>query len=190
MVSSARDTHADAYDLWMALGGTVFDRLRRDNKGASLVTYVLILPLFILLIFGVQQVWKVMSVRQSLSLGVYQAVRGLSSEGGRWLPRSAADWELSATGLAQQVISDELERNGVVPDDYVLSTQVMIDPAARGPWMTRSGWLFSVRAELMVPDLVALPLLDFGSVTLADRQVSYIEGLSGDWHPPREGAPY
>jgi len=190
MVPPASDTHANTYKLRLVLGGTVFDRLRRDNRGASLVTYVLILPLIILLIFGIQEVWKVMSVRRSLSLGVYRAVRGLSSEGGRWLPRSAADWEFSVTTLAQQLISVELERNAALPDDYVLSTQVMIDPEARGPWMTRSGWLFSVRAELMLPDLIALPLLDFGSVTLTERQVSYIEGLSGDWRPPREGSPY
>jgi hypothetical protein len=179
------DAHAHTYARRLI----VFARLRRDNKGASVVTYALILPLFILLVFGILEIWKVMSVRQSLHLGSYQAVRALSSGGRQWLPSSAGQWEAKATGHAHAIIDHELKRNTLIPQGYTLRVQVVIEPEARAD-PTKLGWFFTVRAELTVPGLVTLPLLNVGTLTLVERQVSYIEGLSGSWIPPEEGPPY
>jgi len=164
-------------------------RLRRDSKGASVVTYALILPLFIVLVFGILEIWRVMSVRQSLHLGTYQAVRALSSGGRRWLPSSAGQWEANATEQAHGIINRELKRNALIPRSYNLRVQVAIEPEARAD-LTKLGWLFTVRAELTVAGLVTLPPLNVRTLTLTERQVSYIEGISGSWVPPIEGPPY
>jgi len=80
----------------------VFGRFCREKRGASVITYALTLPLFVLLVFGILEVWRVMAVRQSLNLGVYQAMRYLSSQGRDWLPSSAGAWETIACRTAAQ----------------------------------------------------------------------------------------
>jgi len=168
----------------------MFACFHRDKKGASVVTYALVLPLFILLVFGILEIWKVITVRQSLYLGVYQAVRQLSSEGRTWRLGSPGQWEQDARVRASGIIDNELKRNTLIPQGYTLRVQVVIEPEARGSDLTQLGWFFTARAELMVPGLVTLPLLNFGTVTLVEQQVSYVEGLSGSWIPPVEDGPY
>ncbi len=161
----------------------------RREKGASLVTYALILPVFIVVIFGILELWRVMSVRQSLHLGTYQAARVLSTGGRQWLPSSAGRWESLAREHAHGIIDRELRRNTLLPPGYALQVQVAIEPAARAD-LSRLGWFFTVRAQVTARGLVTLPVLNVGTLTLAERQVSYIEGLSGAWVPPDEGLPY
>jgi hypothetical protein len=105
------------------------------------------------------------------------------------LPASAGQWEANATGHAHAIIDHEVKRNTLIPRGYTLRVQVVIEPEARAD-PTELGWFFTVRAELTVPGLVTLPLLNVGTLTLVERQVSYIEGLSGSWVPPEEGPPY
>ena len=167
----------------------MFSRLRRDNKGASVVIYVFILPLFILLVFGSLEIWKVMSVRYSLTQGVYKAARKLSSEGMHWPLGSASAWESIAHERAVGTIKGELDENKLIPTDYTLRVQVAIEPEGRAN-PAQLGWFFTIRAELMVPGLITLPVLNFGTVTFVERQVSYIEGLSGHWLPPTPAEPY
>lgn len=162
---------------------------RRDRRGASLVTYALILPLFILLVFGILEIWRVVSVRQSLHLGTYQAIRALSSTGRQWLPTSTGEWQAAAAGHAQSIIDRELKLNGLLPRNYDLQVRVAIDADAPAN-LSQLGWLFSVRAQLTVNGLVTLPWLNVGALTLTERQVSYIEGITGNWSPPGEGKPY
>jgi len=169
---------------------TVLARFRQDKKGVSVVTYALVLPLFIVLVFGILEIWKVMAVRQSLYLGVYQAARQLSSEGRKWRLGSAGQWEYDATQRAYGIIDRELKRNTLIPSNYTLRVQVFIEPEARGSNLARLGWFFTVRAELGVPGLITLPMLNWGAITLTEQQVSYIEGVSGAWTPPQEGPPY
>jgi len=166
-------------------------RFFKDKRGASVVTYMFILPLFVLLAFGTFEIFKVMSVRQSLSLGAYKAARHLSAFGRTWLtPTSPAfSWENAARETATEIIDQELKGNDFLPQTFQLRVQVVIDSQGRAS-PSRLGWLFTVRAELVVPDLIRLPPLKFGTITLVERQVSYIEGLSGDWIPPEDGGPY
>jgi hypothetical protein len=150
-----------------------------------------ILPLFVLLAFGTFEIFKVMSVRQSLSSGAYKAARHLSAFGRTWLaPTSPAfSWESAAREAATEIIDQELKDNDFLPQGYRLRVQVVIDTQGRtNP--SGLGWLFTIRAELAVPDLIRLPQLKFGTITLVERQVSYIEGLSGDWIPPEDSGPY
>ena len=169
----------------------VFARLAQDNKGVSVITYALILPLFLLLVFGIVQIWEVMSVRQSISLGAYQAVRRLSSDWVQsrgiydpWKNITAAKWESDSARQARQIIAEQLKGNQLIPPDSMLRVLVVIEPEARAN-LRQLGWFFTVRAELVVPGLVTFPLLYTGSITFVEQQVGYIEGYTG-WIPPPE----
>lgn len=50
--------------------------LLRDRRGSvDLIQFVLILPIFVLLLYGSFEVWKIVSVKQSLGAATYQAAR-------------------------------------------------------------------------------------------------------------------
>jgi len=159
---------------------------------------MLILPLFILLIFGIVEVWKVMAVRQSLHLGVYKAARWLSWQGPAYLPQSgygfydvsAEVWESRVTGPAETIVRQELDHSHLLPAGYALHVQVFIEPDRRNS-VQDLGWLFTVRAELVANGLV--PFLSSGPLTLTEQQVSFIDNPAGHWRPwdeLPEGWPY
>jgi hypothetical protein len=50
----------------------------RDRRGAVTVQALLLLPLFVLVVFGGYEILRAMSVKQALHNGTYQAVRYLS----------------------------------------------------------------------------------------------------------------
>jgi hypothetical protein len=130
-----------------------------------------------------------MSVRQSLNLGTYKAARALSTQGRNWLPASAGTWIAVATENANYLIDREVKSNVLLPSGYTLRVQVFVEAGAPAN-LSQLGWFFTVRSELTVPGLITLPVLNIATVRLADEQVSYIEGISGSWVPPEEGAPY
>jgi hypothetical protein len=167
----------------------MLQRLRSDQKGVSVVTFALIIPVFVVVIFGTLEMFKVMSVRQSLNLGTYKAARALSAQGRRWLPASAGTWVATATEHATYFIDREVKSNALLPPGYTLRVQVFIEPGAPSN-LSQLGWFFTVRSELSVPGLITLPVLNIATIRLADEQASYIEGISGSWVPPEEGAPY
>jgi hypothetical protein len=182
----------------------VFARLREDNRGVSAITYMLILPIFVLLIFGILEIWRVMAVKQSLYLGTYKAVRQLSGSGEDKWERNPNAWRLEAETWASSTILAELEQNfrkpskpsadpnqnPFLPPGYALNVQVAIEPGRGGEG--DSGWLFTVRAELVAPGLS--PMLSPGGLTLVERQVSYFAKPSSDnwnqWAELPEGQPY
>jgi len=171
----------------------VFGRFCREKRGASVITYALTLPLFVLLVFGILEIWRLMAVRQSLNLGVYQAMRYLSSQGRDWLPSSAGAWETIAVARATGTISAELQRNALVPENSTLQVKVVIEPNAPAN-LDDLAWFFTVRAELILPDVITVQpltaILPSLPLKLVEEQCSYIEGRTGDWLPPQEGAPY
>lgn len=168
----------------------MLERLGRDRRGVTTIAYMLILPIFIVLVFGILEIWKVMAVKQSLYLGAYKAARVLSWEGRSYPSGDAWQWEARATERAMGIIHEELDRNALVPQGYTLNVNVSVEAGRRGSTASL-GWLFTVRAELTSPGLISL--LGSGSLTLVERQVSFIEGPNSDWRPwldLPEGWPY
>jgi len=164
--------------------------LHRDKRGVSVIGTLIALPILIVLVFGILEIWKVMAVKQSLYLGTYKAARQLSWLGPSWLGQNLAGWESRARAVADGIVREELNRNALLPRGYTLSVSVSIEPGARGS-MQDLGWLFTVHSEMHAPGLVTL--LGSQALTLAERQVSYIEGPNADWKPWTElpeGWPY
>jgi hypothetical protein len=151
----------------------------RGQRGSTLIQFVLVLPLFLILIFGSFAVWKVVSAKQTLASGTYQAARYLSVEG-RYLGYPG-EWEYAA----QVIIARELENNSLLrplPQPIISfgspskpkcpEEDCVNDP---GPCLNRA--LFTVIAEISLPWPVRIPFLgsETETITLVERQTSYIE---------------
>ena len=147
--------------------------LVRDERGATVVTYALLLPILILLILGTFEVWKVISIKQSLNAGTYKAARYLSANNDRW----QADRE-----RAKEIIWRELENNGLLGDDVRELVEIYI-PTHR----PACDALFSVKAELELPWATVIPYLPSRNMVLVEQHTSYIE-CTTYWTPPEKHA--
>jgi hypothetical protein len=148
-----------------------------EQRGSTLIQFVLVLPLFLVLIFGSFAVWKVVSAKQSLISGTYQAARYLSVEG-RYLDYPG-DWEYAAW----VIITRELENNSLLrplPQPGV-SFEPPFRPrcpkadAVNDPMPQLEDALFTIRAEITLPWPVHIPFLDPETITLVEKRTSYIE---------------
>lgn len=76
-----------------------------DRRGTVLVQALLILPILILIVFGVYTVWKVVSIKQSLHSGTYQATRYLCLNPVD--PPVPGDWE----EIVEEIVVREVRNN-------------------------------------------------------------------------------
>jgi hypothetical protein len=169
--------------------------LRMDQRGATLVTYVLVLPLLILLIFGSFAVWRIMAIRQTLFLGTYKAAWELSWQG-RDLGLDNQEEKEKWVEIAYDIIEAEVKGNHLVdipPDDLpdyldVTVTHPIELACPRDPDDSRpiDDILFTVEATLTLPTPIRIPFLDpINLLTLTEQHTSYVECPRG-WDPPEE----
>jgi hypothetical protein len=160
-----------------------------DQRGATLVTYILVLPIIILLIFGSFAVWRIMVIRQSLYLGTYQAARELSWRG-RDLGLNEGVWE----GIADSIVRTEVEKNHLIEGGSTLDVAVTLPSTLACPYFAPSARpindiLFTVKATLVLPTPIRIPYLDPISVTLTEQRTSFVE-CPRKWNPPPEQHSY
>ena len=141
--------------------------LTKDERGVTVVTFVLVFPIFILIIFGMFEVWKIISVRESLHLGMRRVATYLTKEG-RYLPDWWEDWEAEAEIRTLRIVTQELANNPFVPDGVDIQAEVYIDR----PDLPKCEWLFTARVE--IPWTAVIPYIPFGDMTLAEQTTSYI----------------
>jgi hypothetical protein len=165
--------------------------LSADQRGATLVTYVLVFPLLILLIFGSFAVWRIMAIRQTLFLGTYKAAWELSQQA-RELPLDDPNewWE-----IADSTIREEVEGRGgkggnpLIESGYTLNVVVTLPNILACPPVHDSrpitDILFTVEATLSLPAPVRIPFLDPEPITLTERHTSFVKCPRG-WDPPEE----
>jgi hypothetical protein len=144
--------------------------LVRDKRGTILVQTVVILPLLVLVVFGGFEVWKVMSVKQSLTSGTSEAARYLSFN-----PDGKNEAE-------ENIIYEELLNNDLIdetllnPNDLVIYYYNASDERINDPASLSCGEKFSVEAELRLPWTITIPGLSpisYLSIT-TERQVGQI----------------
>jgi hypothetical protein len=140
--------------------------LVKDKRGAILVQTMVILPILVLVVFGGFEVWKVMSVKQSLTSG--------TSEAARYLSFNPEDKDKAK----KYIISKELSNNGLIGDAnlvlavryYDASGRQIEDPNTLPCWA-----MFSVEAELRLPWTIIIPgLSPISDFPITDRQVGKI----------------
>ena len=160
----------------------------REQRGSALIQFVLVLPIFLIIIFGSFAVWRVISAKQSLASGTYQAARYLSVEG-RFLhyypdeDDDPDDWE----DVARIIIANELKNNSLLspspqpiisfepePPDGPKCPRQRCTEASNAMDCLRDA-LFTIRAEITLPWLARIPFLDPENITLAEKRTSYIE---------------
>lgn len=81
-----------------------------DRRGSVVIEFVLVLPIFILILYASASVWKVVAVKDSLASATYQAARYLSVRGywDRWLRPGdncqpfPGKWEEEAARIVEQ----------------------------------------------------------------------------------------
>ncbi|MGD9001363.1 MAG: hypothetical protein PVF04_01770 [Anaerolineae bacterium] len=86
-----------------------------------MVQWLLMLPIFLLVVLGGYEVWKAYSVRESLRSGTYQAARFLSinPDTGDWLGTIRDDFivpELANNGLVGEEIAEQVGILAPQPD--------------------------------------------------------------------------
>jgi hypothetical protein len=172
------------------LPGLSLGPLSMDQRGATLVTYILVLPIIILLIFGSFAVWRIMVIRQSLYLGTYQAARELSWRG-RDLGLNEGVWQ----GIADSIVRTEVEKNHLIEGGSTLDVAVTLPStlACGGPYTYTArpinDILFTLKATLILPTPIRIPYLEPINVTLTEQRTSFVE-CPRRWDPPPEQHSY
>ncbi len=142
----------------------------RDRRGSTdLLQFVLILPIFVLLFYGSFEVWKIVSVKQSLEAATYQAVRCLSiyhhGDEDRY--------------RCERVLLMELVNNNLIDEDDLADLRIRYYDAwgreIEDPTAVPCDEIFSLEAELPLPWSTFIPGLPSRNPTLVARHRSYIE---------------
>lgn len=143
-----------------------------DERGAgSPIEFVLVLPLFLLLLIGAYQVWQVISIRESLDRGVLQAAEYWST-----CYAIRGDEQTACKYTAERIILGELANNSLLKawdragklrrTDFTLQYFQHPDADARRRSLTEDPdsleefRTFTIEARLAVPWAVDLPFME------------------------------
>lgn len=191
-----------------ALGGTlqvIRLRLATDRRGsANLIQFVVVLPIFVLLIYGSFEIWKIVSVKQSLGAATYQAARCRSVYNQEYpgMGVSSIDDEDYPYGCEVILLNELLDNSFVDREDLIgveityrdesgdvicvltVNREVALQREFCDPDPTRLGRRakFDVQAKLPLPWPVFIPGVSANSPTLGAQHRGYIEG-GPRWRP-------
>jgi hypothetical protein len=133
------------------------------RRGAALVEYVLVFPLVILLFFGALEVFRLLSVKQSLRSGVKQAVPYFS----HW-----KDYAYQDRGSWEEKIRHELRRNPLVMD---ANPPLSISPTAGQLNALPEGATIVVTVEVKVPPKFVYALFSNSRIPIRETVVTFID---------------
>ena len=154
--------------------------LRYRERGASTVTYALVLPLFVLLVFGTFEIWRIVSIRQSMERGVYRGARYLS----RHHLRYQAAWI---------VAHDEVDENAWLMSTNSDDLELVTSPADLTILQPGDKLVVEVRLPVYVGDLGFLDLFEKGSpawITLKAQCTTFVDFVDDEWEALDEGTAY
>lgn len=157
-------------------------RLLKDERGVSTVTYAVLLPLFLLLLFGGWYVWQIVAFKQALNRATYMVTRSISRQVDiRYLPPQTLlpmVTNMARTGIANDLrtqegfVSREFARRQVNIANCI-TVVVNLEPTAGQP-VERQGqtsMLFEVYARLDLPWLITPPFLPARSLNPSARHI-------------------
>lgn len=153
---------------------------RRHDRGASTVTYALVLPLVVLLIFGTFEVWRIVSIRESMERGVYRAARHLSQHRLRY-------------EYAWQLAHDEVEENAWLMSTNPGRLELLVTPPDLTIVQPGDKLVVEARLPVYVGDLGFLGLYERGSpvwITLRAHCTTFVDLASDEWEVLDEGPAY
>jgi hypothetical protein len=161
---------------------------RLDDHGDAIAEFVLILPLFLILLVGSYEVWKLVHLKQTLEGATIQATRYLSVEG----PYIQQEWPQGWQRRAREIVAQELTNESIFEGDLdsmtlevdLYSARGIIGPSCPGDeaiirsqaYERAEAARFAVRSQLELPLPVHVPFLTFPeSLTLAEVEWHYLE---------------
>jgi len=178
--------------------------LLKDKRGSyELLQFALILPIFVVILYGSFELMKLVSIRQSLDAGTYQAARYLSvyhtsyAHPERVKPRTGDD-----TLRAVRLIWESLQNNSYLAEDPAVRLSVHYynalgqeigspadlscsDMESALEDQEQNGLIFTVRTELTLPWKASVLGISLGTVTLTSSQTSFVDcGPWVPWPPP------
>ena len=151
-------THANTQ--WLA---QPMSRKHGGEMGVSVVSYAILLPVFLLLLVGSFQIWRLVAVKQALNRATYLAARDL----GRALPTGVhrdAGYEVYRYLLTEPFIERQFADYGGV--GRYLRVTLNRDPV---PSLSAQddNRLFEIRAQLFLPWFVRIPMVGSRSFSLS-----------------------
>jgi hypothetical protein len=159
-----------------------------DQRGSTLIQFVLVLPIFMLLILGSYELWKLVAIKQRLEAATVQATRYLMVEGRFVLSSSGpgafpGEWE----ALAREIIVNQMRHDPLVGDAanaivVRVDTPTGLAPecprgrARRQPLHALERAQFAVTAALPVPSPLRIPFLGTAEqLVLQETHTAYLE---------------
>ena len=136
-------------------------RIWREQRGASVIEYILVLPLLLLLFLGTLEVFRLMSVKQSLRTGLRQALPYFT----HWRERAPHYFP------PEYVIVEELDKNPFTIRVYRLD----VYPDASHLETMDYGDLFELTAEAEVELGFLYPLEGGPRITLRESYQTFID---------------
>lgn len=172
----------------MLRGIATVQRLWQDRRGTTVIQFVLVLPIFLLLLFGAYELWRLVAIKQRLEAATIQATRYLMVEG-RFLiaPHRAGAFPYEWENLAREIIVDQLVDDPLVGGALANSVQVVVDTPTRfAPTCPGGGFdapvnrlrnaQFSVTAALRIPSPLRIPFLGVAEgIVLQETHTAYVE---------------
>lgn len=176
--------------------------LREDEHGDTIIQFVLVLPIFIILVFGSYEIWKLVHFKQTLEAATIQATRYLSIEGPFLLDEYPYGWQQRAWAIVYQELENERllqealnpnrlavevgTRRGLgrpaCPDEDARLPQEAVSRAERAQ--------FAVRSRLEMPSPVRIPLVGTAeNLVLEETHWHYLECLPNISEPEETPIP-
>ena len=161
-------------------------RLRQDERGDIIIQFVLVMPIFLIIIFGSYEIWKLVHLKQSLEAATVQATRYLSVEG-PYLGNYPYDWQ----ELARLIVAEELANEQLLRDELASAgLKVAVDSQYGGrpacpdedAWRASEAVRIAERAQFLVHSQlelaspVRIPFVTTqDSLTLSETHWHYLE---------------
>jgi len=96
----------------------------KDKKGSTTVQSLFFIAIFVVILYMAFEIWKVVSIKQSLQAATYQATKYIALNG--------LYWGLSSGAWAEQVwpfVAAELQNNPFLPGDSIRPGPSRTNPA-------------------------------------------------------------
>ena len=171
-------------DNWrLDMGRGVARRLRallKDKRGTyELVQFALLVPIFVIILYGSFEMLKLISIRQSLDAGTYQAARYLSVYHRSYVDQSFNRPSVDDRQRAERLIWESLLANPFVPKDAPIYHRRFEDLCA--VLLDDPNMFFTVRTQMTLPWRASVLGLSLGSITLTSAHSSFVD--CGPWYP-------
>ncbi|MBI3943814.1 MAG: pilus assembly protein [Chloroflexi bacterium] len=137
-------------------------KLHRNQRGQSMVSYAITLPIFLLLVIGGMQVFRILAIRTSLELATYQTSRIISSNSKEYsfYNHDPQEWRDKALAEARDRVKNEMQKNPLAsPTNYSVDVSVPANIDCDDRTAGVQDRAFLVRSVVTIPGPFGIPFI-------------------------------